>query len=209
MSLTIENIIILVVILIVIILSKRKNNKKINLGEKEVSDVLNSISGYKLLNDIMIKGSNGTSQIDHILIGKKGVFVIETKDYSGNIYGDEYSREWTQVINLKKIKFYNPIRQNYGHIKSLENILKRNDIFISLIVFTNRSKLKKIKADTSVIQLKKLKRYIRKYKSYTKLSKEEVNDIYNLIRKSNINNARERKKHVKRIIKNLNTIRMT
>ncbi|WP_066893599.1 nuclease-related domain-containing protein [Clostridium nigeriense] len=192
-----------IILIAIILIRKRCYSKEVNLGEQEVSNVLNKIKGYKLLNDIMVKGNNGTSQIDHILIGKKGIFVIETKDYKGSIYGDEYSREWTQIINMKKNKFYNPIRQNYGHIKSLEKHIKRNDVFISLIVFTNKSKLKKVKTNTPVIQLKKLKRFIRKYKSDIKLSKVEIEDIYNLIKKSNINSARARKKHVKRIIKNI------
>ena len=194
---------IFIIVIAIILIKKRSYSKEVNLGEKEVSNVLSNIKGYKLLNDIMIKGNNGTSQIDHILIGKKGIFVFETKDYNGHIYGDEYSREWTQIINFKKNKFYNPIRQNYGHIKSLEKTIKRNDIFISVIVFTNKSKLKKIKTETPVIQLKKLKRFIKKYKSDINLSKTEIDNIYYIIKKSNINSARARKKHVKRIIKNI------
>lgn len=198
------NIFLILIILITTILMKKKRNRsKTNVGEEEVKETLSKIRGYKLLNDIMIRGNNGTSQIDHILIGKKGVFVIETKDYNGIIYGEEYSREWTQVINLKKNKFYNPIRQNYGHIKSLEKYITRKNIFISLIVFTNKSTLKKIKTDTPVIQLKKLKKFIRKYKSDNNLTKEEIDNIYNLIRKNNIDSKRERKKHVKRIVKNI------
>lgn len=192
-------ILLILLILIIILISINRKRKKINPGEKEVKDILSRIKGYKLLNDIMIKSNNGTSQIDHILIGKKGIFVIETKDYSGMIYGDEYSREWTQVINSKKNKFYNPIRQNYGHIKTLEKYIDRKNIFISIIVFTNKSTLKKIETDTPVIQVKKLKRFIRKYKSNNMLTKEEIDNMYNLIKKNNINSNRERKKHVKRI----------
>lgn len=194
-------VIIAVVIVLIITIKKRRKVSRINLGEEEVNNVLKKIKGYKLLSDIMIRSENGTSQIDHILIGKKGIFVIETKDYSGLIYGDEYSKHWTQIINRTNNQFYNPIRQNYGHIKSLERYIKRNDIFISIIVFTNKSKLKKIKTETPVIQLNKLKRYIKRYKSDTKLSKNEIDVIYNLIKKSNIDSNRARKKHVKRINK--------
>ena len=180
---------------------KKRNISKINKGEKEVNNLLNKINRYKLLSDVMIKSQNGTSQIDHILIGKKGIFVIETKDYSGLIYADEYSKYWTQIINRNSNQFYNPIRQNYGHVKSLERCIKRNDIFISVVVFTNKSKLKKVKTDTPVIQLNKLKRFIKRYKSDIRLSKNEIDEIYDLIRKSNIDSSRARKKHVKRINK--------
>lgn len=192
-----------IIIIAIIIIKKRSDSREINIGEQEVSNVLSNIKGYKLLNDIMIKGETGTSQIDHILIGKKGIFVVETKDYSGSIYGEEYSKYWTQSINKRKNKFYNPIRQNYGHVKALERCIKRSNIFISIIVFTNKSKLKKIKSDTPVIHLRKLKRFIRKYKSDIKLSKEEVEEIYDYIRSGNISSSRARKKHVKRIIKNI------
>ena len=196
-------VIIVTLILLIIIVKKRKSTKKINLGEQEVNKVLSKIKGYKFLSDIMIKKEKGTSQIDHILVGKKGIFVIETKDYSGLIYGEEYSKYWTQVINRNNIQFYNPIRQNYGHVKALEKYIKRNDIFISVIVFTNKSKLKKVETETPVIQLNKLKRFIKKYKSDVKLSKKEIEEIYSLIKKSNIDSNRARKKHVKRIIKNI------
>ena len=194
-------IIIMVIVLLIIIVKRKRDVRRINIGEEEVNNILNKINRYKLLSDIMIEGKNGTSQIDHILIGRKGIFVIETKDYSGLIYGDEYSKYWTQIINRTSNKFYNPIRQNYGHIKALEKCIKRKGVFISLVVFTNKSKLKKVKTDTPVLQLNKLKRFIKRYKSDVKLSKKEIDEIYNYIKKCNIDSSRARKKHVKRIKK--------
>ncbi len=128
---------VLILSLIVIMIFRRRKIE-LNQGEIEVNEVLEKIKGYKLLSNVMIKRESGTSQIDHILIGKKGVFVIETKDYNGKIYGDQYSKYWMQKLNGRKNTFYNPIRQNYGHIKALEEMLDRKDIFISLIVFTNK-----------------------------------------------------------------------
>lgn len=196
-------IIVTMVVISIIVVFKRRKVNDINLGEEEVNKVLSKLSGYKLLSDIMIRKEDGTSQIDHILIGKKGIFVIETKDYSGTIRGEEYSKYWTQTINKRKNHFYNPIRQNYGHVKSVENLIKEKDIYISLIVFTNRSKLKGLKTDTPVIQVKKLKKFIRKYKSDIKLSNDQIEDIYKCLKKGNVQSSRARRKHVKRIIKNI------
>ncbi|MBS5938840.1 MAG: NERD domain-containing protein [Clostridium sp.] len=196
-------IIIAIVVVLIIVLLKKRKVKDINLGEEEVKKVLSKISGYKLLNDIMIRKENGTSQIDHILVGKKGVFVIETKDYSGTIRGEEYSKYWTQSINKRKNHFYNPIRQNYGHVKSVEKLIKEKDIYISLIVFTNKSNLKGLKTETPVIQVKKLKKFIRKYKSNIKLSNDQIEDIYKSLKRGNVQSSRARRKHVKRIIKNI------
>lgn len=195
--------ILFILIMTVILIRKTKSKQNLNIGEKEVNQVLSKLSGYKLLSDIMIKREIGTSQIDHILIGKKGIFVIETKDYSGSIYGEQYSKYWIQMINRNKNQFYNPIRQNYGHIKALEEYIGRKGIFISVIVFTNKSNLKKVKTETPVIQLKKLKKFIRKYPSDIKLSKEEIECIYNSIKKGNVHSNRARKKHVKRINRNI------
>lgn len=196
-------IIIAIVVVLIIVLLKKRKVKDINLGEEEVKKVLSKISGYKLLNDIMIRKENGTSQIDHILVGKKGVFVIETKDYSGTIKGEEYSKYWVQTINKRKNYFYNPIKQNYGHIKSVEKLIKEKDIYISLIVFTNKSKLKGLKTETPVIQVKKLKKFIRKYKSDIKLSSDQIEEIYKSLKRGNVQSSRARRKHVKRIIKNI------
>jgi len=193
---------VLILSLIVIMIFRRRKIE-LNQGEIEVNEVLEKIKGYKLLSNVMIKRESGTSQIDHILIGKKGVFVIETKDYNGKIYGDQYSKYWMQKLNGRKNTFYNPIRQNYGHIKALEEMLDRKDIFISLIVFTNKSNIKKIKAEVPVIQLKKLKRFIKKYKSDIYLSKDEISEIYNSINKKNIISNRAIKKHVKKLKKTL------
>ncbi|VYT71099.1 NERD domain-containing protein [Clostridium tertium] len=196
-------IIVTMVVISIIVVFKRRKVNDINLGEEEVNKVLSKLSGYKLLSDIMIRKEDGTSQIDHILIGKKGIFVIETKDYSGTIRGEEYSKYWTQTINKRKNHFYNPIRQNYGHVKSVENLIKEKDIYISLIVFTNRSKLKGLNTDTPVIQVKKLKKFIRKYKSDIKLSNDQIEYIYKCLKKGNVQSPRARRKHVKRIIKNI------
>jgi len=189
------------ILLLIVIMIFRRRKIEINQGEMEVNEVLEKIKGYKLLSNIMIKRENGTSQIDHILIGKKGVFVIETKDFNGKIYGDQYAKYWTQKLNGRKNTFYSPIRQNYGHIKALKEILDRKDIFISLIVFTNKSKIKKVKTEVPVIQLKKLKRFIKKYKSDIYLSKDEISEIYSSINKKNIISNRTIKKHVKRLNK--------
>lgn len=79
---------------------------------------------YITLNDIMIKSPQGTSPIDHIVISTYGVFVIVPRNYGGWIFGKETDQNWTQTLGKEKHKFYNLIRQNYGHIKALEVLLE-------------------------------------------------------------------------------------
>ena len=195
----------LIVLLLIIVLIIKKANKKVNQnqGEIEVNKVLEKIKGARLLEDVMVKRSKGTSQIDHILITKKGIFVIETKDFSGKIIGEEDSKFWLQKLRVKENYFYSPIKQNYGHVKAVEEIIKRRNICISLIVFTNKSNIKKIKSETDVIQLKNLKKFIRRYKTDVKLSKAEIERIYKDLKRKDINSKRAIKKHIKTIRKNI------
>lgn len=80
---------------------------------------------YHRLNNVTLPKENGmTTQIDHIIVSRCGIFVIETKNYQGWIFGNAKQEKWTQVLKGgKKFQFYNPIRQNYGHIKTLSRLL--------------------------------------------------------------------------------------
>ena len=60
---------------------------------------LSSVREYYRLNNITLPLANGGStQIDHIIVSVHGIFVIETKNYKGWIYGNEKQRQWTQVF---------------------------------------------------------------------------------------------------------------
>lgn len=76
---------------------------------------------YRVFNDIVLPrpDGNGTTQIDHVVVSPFGIFVIETKNYAGWIFGDENSRTWTQVIYQKKSRFQNPLHQNALHVSAL------------------------------------------------------------------------------------------
>ena len=100
---------------------------------------------YHRLNGITLPRANGGStQIDHIIVSVYGIFVIETKNYKGWIYGSENQRQWTQVFpNGSKFKFQNPLRQNYLHIKTLADLLGLElSYFHSMIAFIGECELK-------------------------------------------------------------------
>lgn len=79
---------------------------------------------YRLLNDVTIPNNRGsTTQIDHIILSIFGIFVVETKYYSGWIFGSAKSKRWTQVVYREKNSFQNPLHQNYGHICALADLL--------------------------------------------------------------------------------------
>ena len=117
---------ILFVTLLLIALIMSTPAMKGRIGEGKVKYYLQKLDPekYIVLHDCLIPSQNGkTTQIDHIVISKAGIFVIETKNYKGWIYGNEMSKQWTQVIYQRKEKFYNPLHQNYGHIKAIEKLI--------------------------------------------------------------------------------------
>ncbi|WP_114700465.1 NERD domain-containing protein [Psychrobacter proteolyticus] len=100
---------------------------------------------YHRLNGITLPRANGGStQIDHIIVSVYGIFVIETKNYKGWIYGSEKQGQWTQAFpNGSKFKFQNPLRQNYLHIKTLADLLGLElSYFHSMIAFIGECELK-------------------------------------------------------------------
>lgn len=110
------------------------------IGEKAVRRTIEkhlSSNIYNEFSDVTIFSGDGTTQIDHIYVSPFGIFVVETKNLKGWIFGDKNQAQWTQIIYKKKTKFQNPLRQNYKHIKSLESALGLPlNTFKSVVVFT-------------------------------------------------------------------------
>ena len=142
-------------------------------------------SHSKVLNNLYIPTENGTTEIDIVFIHKTGIYVIESKNFNGWIFGSEDQYQWTQTFkNGKKYRFYNPIKQNQSHVKHLQNFLPDidKDKFYSLIVFGRKTVLKKInKSDTiPVIKINSLVRTINKMSKGKAeyLSKEDIDNLY-------------------------------
>lgn len=157
-----------------------------NAGERKVARILEKLpkESYKIINDVYIATQNRTTQIDHIVASVYGIFVIETKNYCGWIKGDEQSTYWTQNTYRNKYNLYNPIKQNFGHVRALMKILKLDvDKFIPIVVFTTYSDLS-VKAVSYVIYSNELKKLILSYRA-KKFSKKEVDNIFRIIEKSN------------------------
>jgi hypothetical protein len=96
-----------------------------NYGEALVAGTLRrhfKTEDYHLLNHITLRYRGGTTQVDHILVSRFGVFVIETKDYTGWIFAHADHATWTQVTFKDKFKFQNPIHQNYLHVKAVQEL---------------------------------------------------------------------------------------
>ena len=96
---------------------------------------------YYLIKDVTLLTDDGTTQIDHIIVSRYGVFVIETKNMKGWIFGSANQKTWTQKIYKHTHKFQNPLHQNYKHVKTLEALLDIPSSAIhSLVVFVGDSR---------------------------------------------------------------------
>jgi len=147
-------------------------------GEQRVADILAmklDFKDYFLFNNIIIKSKNNTStQIDHIVVSKFGVFVIESKDLSGWIFGSNNSSTWTQSLpGAIKYKFQNPLRQNYGHLMALKELMPFvKDNFYNVVVFTGNAEIKTERME-NVLYLSELIEFIKKH-NQVKLNENEV-----------------------------------
>lgn len=113
-----------------------------------------------LFTNIYLDGYNTeTTEIDIIAISNKGIYIFEVKNYGGSIYGSNNNEYWTQVLNYrKKTPFYNPIKQNYAHIKAIEKCLNIENIkLVPVVVFNDRCNLTNltVSADTSTVLYEK------------------------------------------------------
>ncbi|WP_305846035.1 nuclease-related domain-containing protein [Photobacterium kishitanii] len=100
-------------------------------------------SDYTLIKDVTLPTEDGTTQIDHVVVSKFGIFVVETKNMKGWIFGSARQKQWTQKIYRHTSKFQNPLHQNYKHVKTLESLLDcSGEQLHSVIVFIGESTFK-------------------------------------------------------------------
>lgn len=188
------------------------------LGEHKINIQLDQLPREcKSLSDLLIpnnKSRTGFSQIDHVVISPYCLFVIETKNYNGEIKGQRSDQQWS-VSN--RFKMYNPLKQNYGHIKAIESLIKEieNVRFVSMISFTMRCRfsidpeLRQISSDELVVYDVELSEYISRKLTRLKLensepslSPEKIEAIYDRLVKSNIIDQAVRSQHVHKILTN-------
>ncbi len=159
------------------------------------------------------KSRTGYSQIDHIVVSPYGLFVIETKNYNGEIKGGRSDRYW-RVDN--RFNMFNPLKQNFGHIKALERVLSEipDLLYFSVISFTMRcrfsvdSELRKIDSHELIVYDTELSEFnnrkmnrIRATSNKAMRTVAEVQNIYDIIQSSNITDTALRSEHVAKIKK--------
>lgn len=156
--------------------------------------------------NVYVPTKEKTSEIDLLMIHEKGIFVFESKNYSGWIFGSAEQLNWTQSLQGgEKNKFYNPIRQNRTHIKVLAEFLEKPvSEFTSYILFSERCTLKKVPEDTEHIiivrrpnMLKKLRTQLKN--AQVKYTHDEIQAMANKLKPLTNKDESEKQQHIENI----------
>lgn len=141
-----EFLVVAVIIFLIVWLKKGNHKKQAQKrgveGERKVARKLSKCDTKtsRLLNDVVFLDEKGESyQIDHIFINENGIWIIETKNWAGRIYGTDEQKEWTQVLayGKEKNRMYSPVKQNLTHAFKVQKILKGRVPILPLVVFVS------------------------------------------------------------------------
>lgn len=170
---------------------------------------------YTVLDDVVLKTTSGTTQIDHVVVSKYGVFAIETKNYRGEIYGDDNRQQWTQIIvtdvtymkkwyktytYVTKNHFYNPVKQSLAHTYAIKKALKDwpNLKVVPIVVFAGSAVLTNVNTQHHVIYNEQLLTTIQSY-DILYLSDADVAQIVGCLSQKNVRDQVDNRTHVNNV----------
>lgn len=172
------------------------------LGEKKTSFrmafSLNK-AVYRRFHNVIVPTANGTTQIDHLLVSPFGLFVIETKNINGWIFGSEKEPKWTRTLYGKKSTFQNPLHQNYRHTKCLAEYLTLDAKVIHSVVFFVGDCSFKTPMPPNVLK-SRLRSHIRSYRSRL-LSDSDIERIIGAIEKLKADRSLTHRVHMRSLRK--------
>ena len=155
---------------------------------------------YIILNDVFIETNGNTHQIDHVIVSPYGIFSIETKQYNGFITGNKYDKNWIRHVGKNKYYYTNPIRQNYGHVKALSELLGIEESKIyNIICIPSRARLR-IEHDGELVRYDTI---VNKVLSYKEEIISNVDEIVSTIKSKIITDKSIKKKHIDTIKENI------
>lgn len=180
-------------------------------GEYLIYEILQHLELEKarFLFNLYIPTYNGkTTEIDVVMISQCGIFVFESKNYSGWIFGDEVQKKWTQSLHIgygetQKEYFFNPIMQNQYHIDYLQKLINKDMKIHSIVVFSDRCELKNIrrKSDSKTYliyrsELIKTVNDIQNAMVDSFLTYNQIDEIYNMLYKYSQASELVKQKHI-------------
>lgn len=215
---TVIGIILILLIVALVVFRAVRNSPKFKgkAGEKHVHNILAQLpKEYTVLDDVVLQTSSGTTQIDHVVISKYGVFAIETKNYRGEIYGDDDRQEWTQIITtdvrymkkwyktytyVTKNHFYNPVKQSLSHARALNRVLKEWPTLkvVPIVVFTGSAIIDDVSSMYHVIYDSQLLATIQSY-NIPCIADVELGNVVSLLSQKNIREQVDERTHVSNV----------
>ncbi len=167
-----------------------------------------------LFNLYLPKGNGETTEIDVLMIHPKGLFVFESKNYSGWIFGNEQQKTWCQTLpkgrgKSQKGTFYNPIMQNRTHVKYLREFVDWDLPIHSIVVFSERCELKKITLYSNDIHVIK-RNYVRSTvericeNALPIMAEKQIDQLYEVLLPYAQTSAKMKQKHIDDINRNNN-----
>lgn len=181
-------------------------------GEKRVSSLLEDLDSddYRVYNDLLIRNGNHTTQVDHIVISRYGVFVLETKNVHGKVYGGGNAEFWKQYLPDTGYKRYgftqeyqlrNPIWQNEGHIKILRRLVFDNDVPVyGIVVFPSDTEIN-VTASQPVVNMYDVVPYIKQYRDVV-LSSDQMGSYRRRLLEVISTSESDRKEHLANVYRN-------
>jgi len=174
-------------------------------GEARVTSRLEkslSPDEYVILNDLTLPTRNGTTQIDHVVVSQFGVFVVETKNMKGWIFGGEKQARWTQTLRRHKSQFQNPLRQNFKHVKTVQELLSLRTADIhNVVAFVGAAEPKTNMPNNVLWSARELADYVRAWR-VSIFSRSQVNDFVKTLRQTALeSNRTTRTAHVQNLKK--------
>jgi len=185
-------------------------------GEIFIHNVLSLLpQDYVVLDDVILKTPKGTAQIDHVVVSKYGLFAIETKNYRGEIYGNDNKDEWKQIIvtpvtyssnrfktytYVTKNMLYNPVKQAEGHAHALQQALKNWKYLrvVPIVVFTGKADLSNVITNHHVVDVDDLLPTILSYTTLY-LSEENLPRVVQQINELNLRKVIKDKTHISNV----------
>ncbi|MCR4880254.1 MAG: NERD domain-containing protein [Bacilli bacterium] len=200
-------IIIFLIILIGIAFIKAKGRYEHLSGESGENTIANILNNLKeddevVINDFLVsRNKEGTHsiQIDHIFISHRGIFVIETKDYKGKIYGNTYDKYWTQYIGRRtENRLYNPIMQNETHCRYIDKLFHHRYMIDNIVIFLDAELYINGRDDTLFNPLSFVNYYCG-IKDNTYLSTNDIDYISNKLYDLLMNRSITKEEHIRNI----------
>lgn len=174
------------------------------LGEKKAAfflwlSLMGQRKSYHTFHNIIIPSKNGTAQIDHLIISVYGLFIVETKNKKGWIFGSGNQATWTQSIFGNNYTFQNPLKQTYRQKKVLSKFLSNDKSNIKTVVYFVGNCAFKTQLPDNVIR-SGLGRFIKKFQEKI-LTAEQVDQLVSKIDRHVSESSLSKRDHIKSLKK--------